>query len=53
MCIFHKWGKWVEHIEEMVSIHRLTGLKHDYLEVRQKRICKKCGRIENIKVKKD
>ena len=53
MCIFHKWGKWVEHVEEMVSVNMKTGIKHDYLEKRQKRICEKCGKVEDIRINLD
>lgn len=38
MCIFHKWGKWSELFQSDEGQNQM-------------RVCQKCGKIENRKVR--
>ena len=58
MCIFrHKWSKWEQYTEAgTVILGRLypqavQGKPFDYSEYRQKRVCKKCGKMEDRLIK--
>lgn len=52
MClIFHRWGKWVQYQEHGTAIggvmSPMRGKSYQYIEYRQKRICEKCGKIQD------
>lgn len=47
---FHKWGKWEPYVERGVTYPRwggFAGKEIKYLENRQKRVCERCGEMED------
>lgn len=58
MClIFHKWGKWEQYYEHgrvfpgVVFCKNMPAEGTPYTDLRQKRICEKCGKIQDVLVK--
>lgn len=50
---WHNWSKWEQYIEEgTVQAHPFSKNMLPYSEKRQKRICSKCGKIQEISIKK-
>ena len=52
MCIFHKWGKWVQY-ELRLPARRLCGdwVLLAAIESRQKKTCLKCGKVKDALIK--
>jgi len=55
--LFHSWGKWEQYVEtgRTTSTGILVpkdqrGVWRDYREYRQKRCCKKCGKVQDEEV---
>lgn len=45
MCLWHKWGKWKQYeveLSEAAKRYKSIGV-----EVRQKRVCEKCGTMQD------
>ena len=53
MCIFHKWAKWEQYEERITAIlgriapKSVQGREVMYTDIRQKRYCKKCNKIQD------
>lgn len=56
MCIFHKWTKWEQYTETGNYIlgrlypKSIQGKQVPYSEKRQKRLCKRCNKQQDILV---
>lgn len=51
MACWHKWSKWEQYIEEgRKQCHPFAKEMLPYIEKRQQRICKKCGKKQDEKV---
>lgn len=50
MICWHKWSKWERFEQPMVFISRNKSEEHNYIEIRQRRKCIKCGRIQEEKI---
>ena len=46
--MFHKWSKWTHYKQPMRQL--LGGAMHDTFDVRQRRECERCGKIQDIYV---
>lgn len=58
MCfIFHEWTKWEQYTETGIEIlgllapKNMRGKEVRYNDLRQRRVCKKCGKMEDTLVK--
>jgi len=58
MCfIFHKWSKWESYTETgtmflgRIAPKALQGKELGYTELRQKRECTVCGKVQDEKIK--
>jgi hypothetical protein len=57
MCIFHKWNKWKKYEEYyswtpgILAPKSIKGKIYKGVEVRQKRECAKCGKIQDILIR--
>jgi len=57
MCIFHKWTKWKQYevngfqILGRIAPKSVQGKKIPYTELRQKRTCLKCNKVEDRLIK--
>ncbi len=57
MCVFHKWSKWKQYEEVGTMIlgriapKSIQGKTVSYKELRQKRLCKKCNRVQDELIK--
>lgn len=58
MCfILHEWGKWEEYVAENPIIlgrlapKKVQGLECVQIEQRQKRVCRECGKTQDVKVR--
>ena len=49
--LWHNWGKWEQNIEDVKVINKKTGVKFTILKNYQKRLCKKCGKVEREEIK--
>jgi len=43
----HKWGKWEQYEQPMMNVNYRTNKEINYFEKRQKRICLRCGKIQD------
>lgn len=54
MHLLHKWSKWEQYTEEFYRYPRLKdgslGEPIPYLEHRQRRTCKICGKVQEEKI---
>ncbi len=56
MC-WHKWDKWKEYkqpysfIPGVLSLGYVQGKEFHSIEYRQKRICLKCGKVQDILIR--
>lgn len=48
--LFHKWGKWEQYEKRIVTYVYKTQEKFDSSEQRQRRICEKCGKMQDEKI---
>lgn len=55
--LFHSWGKWEQYVEKGTAMNTgilvpkdQRGVWFDYQESRQKRICTKCGKVQDEKL---
>ncbi len=46
MCLFHRWAKWEQYELKFITIERINLKEYGYSKLFQKRICKKCNKIE-------
>ena len=46
MCIFHKWENWQQY--ETVVLSAFFSIPCKSTNVRQYRICKKCGKMQDV-----
>ena len=60
MCLFHKWSKWKQYEEDyavtpigILYPKEVRGRTYNKTDLRQKRECEKCGKIQDILVCKD
>jgi hypothetical protein len=51
MC-FHKWGKWEQYREEYTFTNKVTLQQAQATELRQKRYCLKCNKMQDELIKK-
>ena len=57
MCIFHKWGKWEQYEAKSLALpyfdpeKKETRFAQRSIELRQKRVCITCGKMQDIKIK--
>lgn len=57
LCIFHDWGKWSQYQEHgkmyvgRLSPKALQGIPLDYVKDRQRRVCLRCGKEQNVLVR--
>ena len=54
-CIFHKWSKWEQSQQEVISwpgilLRNHAGEKRIVIEIWQKRYCEKCNKMQMEKV---
>ena len=53
MCLFHKWSGWEQYHETGVEIltwpvpKKSRGKIFKYIDTRQKRTCKVCGKMQD------
>jgi hypothetical protein len=52
MCLFHKWNKWEQYRAEYTYQHIHTLQIYDASELRQKRVCSVCGKMQDELIKK-
>ena len=57
MCIFHKWSKWEQYVFSYTLVRTgiftpvtEIGKEYDVEEMRQKRKCEKCGKMQDEKI---
>lgn len=48
---YHYWDKWRLEKRNMIWINLLFGERHNVIVRYQVRVCKKCGLIEEIRMK--
>lgn len=54
MCIFHKWSKWEKYDRPyrytpgIIAPKEVRGKVFDAIEHRQRKKCKKCGKVKDI-----
>lgn len=55
MCfLFHKWEKWKQYEEKGILLPGrldLQGKEYKYVDLRQRRECKKCGKVQDRFIK--
>lgn len=52
MCFFHKWSKWEQYEMDTRQVIK-GGETFSAVELRQKRTCKKCGKMQDNPVRED
>lgn len=48
--LFHRWGRWVQYDQGLQRWMSVDHKWHDVSEIRQRRLCNRCGRMQDQKV---
>lgn len=57
MCFIHRWTRWESYTEKgtmylgRIAPKNIQGKKVEYSELRQRRHCEKCNKLQDEKVK--